>query len=356
MTEKLSTISRPPELSVPALLERSRELCMPSLREAVGQLASPMDAVAAYHFGWTDRQGKPSAGDGGKMLRPALALISAQAAGAPAGGVRGGVAVELVHNFSLLHDDFMDGDETRRYRATAWTVFSPTLAILTGDALLALASDVLLSNRSDGVSPSDRARAVQRLTTASRRLIDGQARDLSFEHHSQISVQQCLEMEADKTAALLACACAIGAVLAGADDVTADALGRFGHHMGLAFQAVDDLLGIWGAPESTGKPHWGDLRRRKKSLPVCAALADGGKASRQLAGLIAAPGGHGDQDDQQLAKRAFLIEAAGGRTWTQHEARRQHEEALAALNEVSMPEGVRESFTALAEFVIKRTR
>ncbi|MET8509958.1 polyprenyl synthetase family protein [Streptomyces sp. NPDC004787] len=357
MKESLANTALHAQLSATALLERSRDLCMPRLREAVSRLASPMDMVAAYHFGWTDRHGKPTIGDGGKMVRPALAALSAQAVGGdPAAGSLGGVAVELVHNFSLLHDDFMDGDQIRRNRATAWTVFNPTLAILTGDALLMLASEVLLNSPAHSTSLHDRARAAQRLTTASRRLIDGQASDLSFEHRDRITIQNCLEMEGKKTGALLACASAVGAVLAGADDATADALGRYGHHLGLAFQAVDDVLGIWSDPEVTGKPRWGDLRRRKKSLPVCAALAEGGTASQRLADLLAATHNGDHEDEQQLAEQASLIEAAGGRAWAEGEARRQHDKAIAGLDEVTMPEGVRASFVTLAEFVVNRKR
>lgn len=163
----------------------------------------------------------------------------------------GGVAVELVHNFSLLHDDLMDGDETRRHRATAWTVFGPAQAILVGDALATLGTEVLLdAATAGGASPTDAARAVRLLTTATRRLIDGQAMDVAFEQRDSVTVAECLEMEGGKTAALLAAASAIGAVLAGADDRVSDALQRYGHHLGLAFQAVDDLLGIWGPPRS----------------------------------------------------------------------------------------------------------
>jgi geranylgeranyl diphosphate synthase, type I len=348
----------PGQVSVPALLDRGRALCTPQLRAAVGRLAAPMDIVSAYHFGWIDRDGKPAAGDGGKAVRPALALLSAQAVGAePEVGVPGGVAVELVHNFSLLHDDLMDGDETRRHRATAWTVFGPAQAILVGDAMFALATEVLLdAGDSSEATAVDAARAVRRITAATRKLIDGQAQDISFEHRDRVSVEECLTMEGNKTGALLACASSIGAVLAGADDATADALESYGHHLGLAFQAVDDLLGIWGATEVTGKPHWGDLRQRKKSLPVSAALAEGGKASRRLAELLADPQGRGDEDEEQLAARAALIEEAGGRAWTQEEARRQHRTALAALDEVPMPDLVREHFVALAEFVVVRER
>ncbi|MFI6446606.1 polyprenyl synthetase family protein [Kitasatospora sp. NPDC050543] len=345
-------------VSVPALLARARTLCTPPLRAAVAGLVAPMDTVAAYHFGWIDRDGTPVSGDSGKAVRPALAVLSAQAVGAPAqAGVPGGVAVELVHNFSLLHDDLMDGDETRRHRATAWTVFGPAQAILVGDALATLGTEVLLDAAvSGGADAVDAARAVRLLTTATRRLIDGQAQDLSFEHRDVVTVEECLEMEGNKTGALLAAASAVGAVLAGADDRVADALQRYGHHLGLAFQAVDDLLGIWGATEVTGKPHWGDLRQRKKSLPVAAALAEGGAASRRLAAQLADPQGRGEESEQVLAARAALIEEAGGRAWTQGEARRQHKTALAALDEVPMADAVREHFVALAEFVVVRER
>ncbi|MFC5911426.1 polyprenyl synthetase family protein [Streptacidiphilus monticola] len=345
-------------LDVPGLLDRARRLCTPVLREAVNRLAPPMDRVARYHFGWTDAEGNPTEGDGGKAVRPALAVLSALAAGVPAEhGVPGGVAVELVHNFSLLHDDLMDGDETRRHRATVWTVFGPAQAILVGDALFALGNEVLLDAVAAGLTTQqDAGRAVQRLTLATRKLIDGQAQDLSFEHRDRVTVEECLEMEGNKTGALLAASASVGAVLAGIDDKQADALERYGYHLGLAFQAVDDLLGIWGETEVTGKPNFGDLRQRKKSLPVAAALAAGGPASDRLAELLADPENRGHEDEEQLAVRAALIEEAGGRAWTADEARRQHATALAALDEVAMPAEVRAQFAALAEFVVVRER
>jgi geranylgeranyl diphosphate synthase type I len=311
--------------------------------------------IAAYHFGWIDADGHPIEGDSGKAVRPALVLLSVEAAGgAPETGVPGAVAVELVHNFSLLHDDLMDGDEQRRHRDTVWKAYGPAQAILVGDALFALAYEVLLERGS-----VEAGRAARRLTTASRRLIDGQAQDVSYEHRGRVTVEECLEMEGNKTGALLACAVSIGAVLGGADEHTADSLGKYGHHLGLAFQAVDDLLGIWGDPVTTGKQTWSDLRQRKKSLPVAAALAEGGPASRKLAGLLAADAGTGgvdDFDEEEFATRAALIEEAGGREWTSQEARRQHTAAIEALREVDMPATVRDHLVALADFVVVRER
>nr|WP_308405878.1 polyprenyl synthetase family protein [Streptomyces tardus] len=367
------------------LLERGRSLAEPMLREAVARLAPPMDTVAAYHFGWIDAAGEPADGDGGKAVRPALAMLSAAAAGAPPEtGIPGAVAVELVHNFSLLHDDLMDGDEQRRHRDTVWKVHGPAQAILVGDALFALANEVLLE-----LGTVEAARAAARLTAATRKLIDGQAQDITFETRDRVTVAECLEMEGNKTGALLACAVSIGAVLGGADDRTAGALEAFGHHLGLAYQAVDDLLGIWGDPESTGKQTWSDLRQRKKSLPVAAALEAGGEAAKQLGELLATDAhlrvgsevsGPGEQygrlaaehaaaretdpasdlmadfDEAEFALRASLIEQAGGREWTAQEARRQHQLALDALESVELPQEVRDQLAALAKFVIERRR
>ncbi|GAB7059427.1 polyprenyl synthetase family protein [Streptomyces mexicanus] len=350
-----SAPARRTAVDVTALLERGRTLATPVLKAAVDRLAPPMDTVAAYHFGWIDAAGNPAHGDGGKAVRPALAVLSAEVTGAdPAVGVPGAVAVELVHNFSLLHDDLMDGDEQRRHRDTVWKVHGPAQAILVGDALFALANEVLLE-----LGTVEAGRAARRLTTATRALIDGQAQDISYEHRDRVSVAECLEMEGNKTGALLACASSIGAVLGGADDATADALERYGHHLGLAFQAVDDLLGIWGDPDATGKQTWSDLRQRKKSLPVVAALAAGGPASERLGEILAADAKSSDFEnfsEEEFAARAALIEEAGGREWTAEEARRQHTIAIEALDAVTMPDQVRAAFTALADFVVVRKR
>lgn len=343
--------------SVQTLLERGRTLATPVLRAAIGRLAPPMDTVAAYHFGWIDAHGRPSSGDGGKAVRPALALLSAEAAGAPPEtGIPGAVAVELVHNFSLLHDDLMDGDEQRRHRDTVWKVHGAAQAVLVGDALFALAGEILLE-----LGTVESGRAARRLALATRKLIDGQAQDISYEHRERVTVEECLEMEGNKTGSLLACAVSIGAVLGGADDRTADALDSYGYHLGLAFQAVDDLLGIWGDPESTGKQAWSDLRQRKKSLPVVAALAAGNPAAQRLSDLMTADAKKSqkefeDFDEREFAARAELIEEAGGRDWTSEEAQRQHTTALAALDTVEMPAHVRDQLTAVADFVVVRQR
>jgi geranylgeranyl diphosphate synthase type I len=310
----------------------ARDLVGPALAASVDRLTPEVRAVAAYHLGLTDADGRPS-GSGGKALRPALALLSARAAGSPPQrGVPAGVAVELVHNFSLLHDDIMDGDAERRHRPTAWKVYGVGPAILAGDGLLALAQDILLEE-----SGPQGAWAARCLSAAVLRLIAG--------------LGECLSMAGDKTAALMACACSIGAVYLGAPPALAMGLAGFGAHAGLAFQLTDDLLGIWGAPQITGKPVRSDLRTRKKSLPVVAALTSDTDQGRQLGELLARPEPLTEED---LVLAAKLVEAADGKRWTEAEADTQLAEAERCLAETDMPDDVRAEFSAIAQFITTR--
>jgi geranylgeranyl diphosphate synthase, type I len=333
-----------PYSAVPGVLRRAREEVTPATRAFLARLDDTSAAIAAYHLGWTDVTGAPTRGGGGKAVRPALATLSAQAAGAPAQvGIPGAVAVELVHNFSLVHDDVMDGDTERRHRPTVWAVWGTNSAILTGDALLALAQEVLL----DSVSPH-RAAAARLLAEATRHLIRGQVMDVAFERRHDVTVEECLDMVSGKTGALLSASATIGAVLAGAPDHVVAALRIFGEQLGYAFQLVDDLLGIWGDPAITGKPVFSDLRSHKKTLPVTYVLSQGGAPARELAAWLREPAPGGE------ARAAELIEAAGGRHWAAAESQRRIAAAEQALSSVPIPAGPRAELAAIAHFIVQR--
>jgi geranylgeranyl diphosphate synthase type I len=306
--------------SVGEVLAGSRSVVEPALRAAVDTLPSVVGRVAGYHFGWWDEHGYPEQANGGKAIRSTLVLLSAQAVGgAPAvavpGAVAGAVAVELVHNFSLLHDDVMDADLTRRHRPTAWSVFGVNTAILTGDALLTLALDVLAAS-----GHSCAMDGIRMLSAAVQDLVAGQYADLAFEHRVLVELVECQQMAERKTGALIGCACAVGALFAGGSPEQVGQLRGFGEHLGLAFQHTDDLLGIWGDPAVTGKPVHSDLRSRKKSLPVVAALTSDTPAGHELATLY-----HRDAplSDTDLVHAAELIILAGGRAWSQTQANDQ---------------------------------
>jgi geranylgeranyl pyrophosphate synthase len=344
------TTSWSPVESAPAALAAARDLLDGPMRAAVARLAPAVKDVAAYHFGWVDADGSVSASNSGKAVRPTLAVLSAQAVGAAAQvGVPGALAVEFVHNFSLLHDDVMDRDEERRHRPTAWTVFGNSAAILAGDALLALAFEALLD-----VAP-ERSQAAQRsLAAATQQLIVGQVDDLDFEQRLDVGVEECLQMAAGKTAALMACSASIGARLAAADVDVVQALEGFGYQLGLAFQLVDDLLGIWGATASTGKPVGSDLRARKQSLPVVAAMSSGTPAGTELRKLYASAALRPDADDELVARAAALVEEAGGRAWTVDESRRRLGRAREALSGVDLEPIARDTLVQIADYVTAR--
>ncbi len=337
----------------PAVLARARALVIPALRAAIDRLhGEHMRRISAYHMGWLDADGRalPGEGVGGKAIRSTLAVLSAEAGGGTAAdGVPAAVAVELVHNFSLLHDDIMDRDVERRHRPTAWVVFGEGQAILAGNAMLNAAVDVLVRDGAAG------QRALPSLVAAVEGLIDGQSADLDLGSSAgrDVALDEVLAMEAGKTAALLACSSSIGALAAGATIETVAALAGYGHELGMAFQLVDDILGITGDAAATGKSSSSDVRSGKRSAPIVAALTSGTPASKQLARMLAA-GPLAADDDVTYATK--LIDEAGGLEWAAHEADRRLALALGHLENSSAPTGTTSDLAALARYVVERDR
>ncbi len=343
-----------------SVLDRGRTQLVPAMQEAVARLDPSSRLNVSYHMGWCDVDGNPTPDGGGKGIRPALALLSAEAVGAPeAVGLPGAVAVELVHNFSLLHDDVLDGDLERRHRPTVWAVWGMPTAILAGDALLALAHEVVLE--ADGPGG---ARACHLLAQVTRELTRGQTQDLAFEKRDDVTLEECLDMAGGKTGSLLAAAASIGAILAGAEESKVAALKTFGVQFGLAFQLVDDVLGIWGDPAVTGKPVHSDLRSRKKSLPVSWAWTHEryGSLIREwfTAGNASDHGGPadpaliGDPPPDELAAMADLLATAGSRDWALAEAARRMALAEQALASVPLSARPRADMVELATYVVER--
>ncbi|MEU0411010.1 family 2 encapsulin nanocompartment cargo protein polyprenyl transferase [Streptomyces griseorubiginosus] len=332
------------------ILERVRAAVDPALRRAVESLPGSLRRIARYHFGWEHADGTPAAGNAGKAIRPALVLTAAAALGgdrARAAAVQAAVAVELVHNFTLLHDDVMDRDTTRRHRPTAWTVFGDADAILAGDALQALSLRLL----AEDPHPAAGA-AAARLADCVVELCEGQHEDTAMEGlgPGEVTLDQVLVMAEAKTGALLGCACALGALYAGSPTEHVEAMDAFGREAGLAFQLIDDVIGIWGDPSRTGKPAGADLAARKKSLPVVAALTSGTPAAAELAELYAAPYDEGD-----LARTVLAVEAAGGRDWAQVQAADRMARAMGQLARAVPDPEAAGGLLSLAEFVTRRS-
>jgi geranylgeranyl diphosphate synthase type I len=331
--------------TLPDSLKRARIVVTPALREAVSRLAPIVRRPAEYHMGWVDVDGRPTEANSGKHVRAALALLSARAVGADESvAIPGAVAIELVHNFSLIHDDVVDNDRERRHRPTVWALFGIGSAIVVGDALSLLASQVLLE------SGPHSATATRVLLEATATMIEGEADDIAFEIDPDVTLERCLAAAQAKTGALLGCAASIGAILAGAPDEQVAALTEYGAHLGLAFQAVDDLLGIWGEPAVTGKPVWSDLRQSKKSIPVTAAFAQANGQADELRVLLA-----GSRTSERDARKAAeLIERCGARAFTEQTARTHLDAALAALDRARPQSPAGDELVSLAEFIVAR--
>lgn len=343
------------QTSPPRVLARARALTEAVIRDQIAALHPSIAAIAEYHLGWRDAAGTaiPAGNGGGKGVCLALPILAAEAVGADAStGVPGGVALELVHTFTHLHDDIMDGDTRRRHRESAWKVFGVGPAILTGDTLFAQAVRMLAA------VPGTGAAAVRCLIDACMDLSTGQALDLAYEKRSidgpgAVELDGYLAMADGKTGALYGCSLSIGAVLAGSPQPVIDSLHAAGRHLGLVAQVVNDINGIWGDPAVTGKPVLGDLLRRKKSLPVVAALAAVGNRPamrRRLLDLWSA------SDCTEVTARDLLatLDEVRARDLCAAQADRHHQRALAHLDEVALPEPVREELSELAGFILRR--
>nr|WP_245998773.1 polyprenyl synthetase family protein [Nocardia pseudobrasiliensis] len=350
ITTSVSAIPEEPRSTAAAqaaeVLKQARRRCEPPLREAITTLPDPLDLMAAYHLGWRDPEGNPTDRGWGKGLRAALVFAAATACGADARTVvHAAVAVELVHNFTLVHDDVMDADRLRRGRATVWTVWGVPQAISLGDALQALAIRVLTSAWPGAIG----AEATSLMSSAIVELCLGQSLDCAFETRSGVRVEEYVAMAQGKTGALTGCATALGALCAGADPATIGRFEAFGRELGLAFQLVDDILGIWGDPAMTGKPIGGDLMRRKRSFPVVAALSSGTAAAAELEKLYRSTT---PITVTEAARAAVAVEAAGGRTAAALHADKRVAAAIAALPD---PDRARD-LLALIRFVTRRDR
>jgi geranylgeranyl diphosphate synthase type I len=274
------------------------------LERAVDQLdgASPTKALVRAHFAFDDPRAKR-----GKRLRPRILVAVAEAEGAPAeDAFAAATAVELLHNFSLVHDDIEDRDEMRHGRSTLWKQHGIPAALTAGDAMCALAFTMLLEG------PADAERTVAMTACLHRALYDlcrGQGADIGFETSPSVTFGEYLAMIEGKTAALFAASCELGALAAGAPPERAGAYGRMGHDYGLAFQVRDDILGTWGTPAETGKPAGADIRRRKWSFPV--AWAMDGPASPDRDTVAGAYASIGELDDATADAVIAALERLG---------------------------------------------
>lgn len=336
----------------PAALSRNRERLEDHLRALLDSQQPPaLRRMLRYHLGWEDADGRP-ASHAGKRLRPSLTLLVCEALG---GSVEMALplasAVELVHAFSLVHDDVQDRDRLRHGRDTVWAVWGEAQAINAGDALMAIAQQNVASSATAGLSAEAALTANALLAARTLEMVEGQVMDIEFEKRSDITEDEYLAMVARKTGALFDAALALGAIAARVPPPIGEAMGRCGRSLGIAFQVRDDVLGIWGDESRTGKPSGADIRRRKKSLPVVRAFA---VADAEQRVRLAQVYGRDDVPDTDVEWVRALMDSVGASQYCAGVADEHRGAALRELESAGVSPDSAAEIRRVADFLLTR--
>ena len=336
------------------MFDRYREHLEASLADAVPDLhRHPVNVPLRYHLGWSDHDGVPSPtpASQGKALRPTLCMFACDALqGEPTHAAPAAAALELIHNFSLVHDDIQDQGLERRHQPTVWALWGTPRALVAGDAMQSL-GDLAILHGDDAV-PSDTAVRVSQLLTQSYvEMIEGQCRDLQFEQRETIGTDEYLEMIALKTGALIRSSLVIGATVATHDADTIVGVARFGRAIGRLFQIRDDYLGIWGDEAITGKSTDSDIVQRKKSYPIVYAFQQADGANRnELLRLYSQE----TLDEGNVDRVLDILDDIGAAAQTDYLTEITAQEARAALSTLELPPWAADDAGQLIDFMAYR--
>ncbi len=355
MTNPAADLAYRRPVPIPGAFQQYRTIIGDALRRRMPDGEPAVYNLLRYHMGWSDEHGRPTEAQQGKALRPTLCLFACEAVGGnPEDAVPAAVAIEYVHNFSLIHDDIQDEDETRHGRETLWHRWGKGKAIVAGNTLRVVADSTLYELVDAGLSPALALEVTETLTGSYLEMIEGQYLDLEYEGRQDIGTNRYLEMISQKTGALFRCSVDLGARIGTDDDDTRSAFHEFGRQLGYVFQIRDDVLGVWGEEESTGKPVNADIRRRKNSFPVMYAMSQArGDDKRTLSGI------YGKEMDAEITETEVeavlaVMDRAGTREFAQNMAVQHRDAALDALTSVEMAPKTRRGIEELTEFLLVR--
>jgi len=326
------------------------------LQKQVARLDAPrtklFHEMLTYQMGWTGERAGPEAT--GKRIRPLMVLLTCLALSVSEGedgtwqfALPAAAAVELVHNFSLVHDDIQDNSPKRRGRDTAWVKWGAPVAINVGDALFVISSQAIIDLKANYAAEVV-MKAAEVLHNTCLELTRGQFLDMSYEERKDLGVEDYWPMISGKTAALLSACCHIGALLGGADEEKQEVYRSFGHYLGLAFQVQDDILGIWGDEKVTGKSVASDLVEGKNSLPVLAGLGKKGRFAERWA--------QGPIKQEEVTEVSRLLAVEGGLLAAQDAAKQMTDLALKSLEEADPQGEAGEALFELANKLLNRNQ
>ena len=343
------------EQQVTALQQRFTHDIQATLREAIAGSESELSPLLRYHLGWETKDGQPSTEGGGKALRPLLCLAACDLAGGDwRKALPAAAALELVHNFSLVHDDIQDRDATRHGRETLWAIHGEPKAVSAGNAMRVIADKTLMSLAGGGLAPEVAIDVAAELTERYLEMIEGQYMDMSFETSDDVTVDQYLDMVGRKTGALIESAMYIGALVATGNIDAARAFGACGRRLGLAFQIRDDYLAVWGDPDATGKAVGADIRRKKKSMPVVHLFQRSSGEDRDW--LVEAYAGGGEVAGQDVERILELLDQVGTPDYVQAAASAHAAEAVEAIHATGLGGEAERTMKAMAEFFVTREK
>jgi len=302
-------------------------------------------------MGWQDEHGHSCQRESGKFIRSTLCLLSCQAVGGDTSqAMPAAAAAELIHNFSLIHDDIEDASYERHHRPTLWRVWGQSQAINAGDAMFTLAYLALLKLEEKGIADEKVTNSIRMLSLACLELCEGQYLDIEYENRLDTTIEDYLNMAAKKTAALFAVSTSLGAYLGSGDSKLVDFFHLFGKELGIAYQICDDILGIWGAKESIGKST-SDISQKKKTLPVVYGLQNSeGEARKKLKKLYSQKSIEGE-DMIEVTK---ILDQLGARDYAENLAEQHYYKALAQLEATRLGTSRQAPLKETACFLLKR--
>lgn len=296
---------------------------------------------------------------GGKRLRPAIALLTARMLGgieAESRAVPLAAAIEVSHNFTLIHDDIMDRDEYRRGVPTVHKIWGESWAILAGDLLHAYAYRFIVFSTDHGMSKGEAHEAMKVLTTAGIKVSRGQAYDLMFENRWDVTPVDYLDMVYHKTGAMMEASAKLGAIAARASNEVVELMGQYGNLLGVAFQVRDDYLGVFGDPKKTGKPIYNDVRRGKKTLLVLLTLSAADERDKELLMRVLDP--RSEKSEEEVVRAAELMKKYNADVEAMRIATAYAEKAkeiLRELRDVADP-GARDILSFMADYAVTREK